>query len=92
LLLTSCFLLLFSVSCAQSEETATAKKGDYERGRAIYDKYCFYCHGRTGRGDGAVAIAVSPHPADFISDKKRMAKSGRVVIPQEAYLAILRRD
>ncbi|MBI3397722.1 MAG: cytochrome c [Deltaproteobacteria bacterium] len=68
-------MLLVSVSCAQAKETATAKNGDPETGRAIYEKYCFYCHGRTGRGDGAVAIAISPHPADFISDKKRMAKS-----------------
>ncbi|MBI5328562.1 MAG: cytochrome c [Deltaproteobacteria bacterium] len=74
-LLTSCLLLLFSVSCAQAKETAATKRGDPERGKAIYEKYCFYCHGRTGKGDGAVSIAISPHPADFISDKKRMAKS-----------------
>jgi mono/diheme cytochrome c family protein len=41
----------------------------------VYDKYCFYCHGREGRGDGAIGIAVSPHPADFVGDERKMAKS-----------------
>ena len=59
-----------------SEKTAVlTKMGDPEKGKGIYEKYCFYCHGREGRGDGAVGMAVSPHPADFVGDKKRMAKS-----------------
>ncbi len=52
-----------------------AKKGDPEKGKVVYEKYCFYCHGREGRGDGAIGIAVTPHPADFVGDKRKMAKS-----------------
>ena len=61
---------------ASAEKTAVlTKMGDPEKGKVIYEKYCFYCHGREGRGDGAIGMAVSPHPADFVGDKKRMAKS-----------------
>ena len=61
---------------ASAEKTAVLNKtGDSEKGKVIYEKYCFYCHGREGRGDGAIGMAVSPHPADFVGDKKRMAKS-----------------
>ncbi|MBM2838338.1 MAG: hypothetical protein HW415_963 [Deltaproteobacteria bacterium] len=69
--------LLKSAEVKTSEEKvkAKAKQGDPEKGKAVYDKYCFYCHGREGRGDGAIAIAVTPHPADFVGDKKKMAKS-----------------
>ena len=58
----------------------TQKKGDPTAGEIIYDKYCFYCHGREGRGDGAIAMAVDPKPADFIKDIKRMAKPDKVLI------------
>ncbi len=86
----ACLLLLLFLlsSCRQNNsdpallKSAGEKKiefkvrqGDPEKGKVIYEKYCFYCHGREGRGDGAIGIAVSPHPADFVGDKKKMAKS-----------------
>ncbi len=49
--------------------------GDTLRGKLIYEKHCHFCHGRKGLGDGPVGIAVSPHPADFVNDKKRMKKT-----------------
>jgi len=52
-----------------------AKGGDAEAGRVIYEKYCHFCHGRKGLGDGPVGIAISPHPADFVNDTKRMSKT-----------------
>ncbi len=69
----------------QSEEDASLNPnerivGDPVEGKGIYDKYCFYCHGREGRGDGAIAIAVEPKPVDFVANKKRMAKPDRVLI------------
>ncbi len=69
----------------QSEEDASLNPdekivGDPVEGKRIYNKYCFYCHGREGRGDGAIAIAVEPKPIDFVADKKRMAKPDRVLI------------
>ncbi|MBI5344271.1 MAG: cytochrome c [Deltaproteobacteria bacterium] len=50
-------------------------RGDIEAGKAVYEKYCRYCHGEKGLGDGVVATALTPHPADFVNDAIRMSKS-----------------
>jgi mono/diheme cytochrome c family protein len=50
--------------------------GDSVHGKALYEKYCHYCHGPKGRGDGPVGIAITPKPVDFTSDK-RMLKSDK---------------
>ena len=63
------------VKTSQEKAEGKAKLGDPEKGKVVYEKYCFYCHGREGRGDGAIGIAVTPHPADFVGDKRKMAKS-----------------
>lgn len=78
------------IGCSGEKDAATAPKapaaappaaaqeirpGDPVAGKEIYLKHCHYCHGRTGRGEGPVGIAISPHPADFIGDRKRMAKT-----------------
>jgi mono/diheme cytochrome c family protein len=36
-----------------------------EIGRAQYTKYCTACHGAAGKGDGTVADALKPRPADL---------------------------
>ncbi len=70
-LLVSFLLIITAPVCSVAE----GHKGDPEAGKKIYERYCRYCHGRTGRGDGAISMAVYPHPADFVGDRKRMAKS-----------------
>lgn len=52
-----------------------SEPGDPLSGKVVYEKYCHYCHGPRGHGNGPVGIAVSPHPADFTTDKKRMNKT-----------------
>lgn len=62
----------------EQKQAATAeviKPGDPAAGKEIYLTHCHFCHGRTGHGDGPVGIAISPHPADFVGDRKRMAKT-----------------
>lgn len=59
----------------QAEVSAAKIGGDPENGKLIYEKYCHFCHGRTGLGDGPVGIAISPHPANFVDDRKRMEKT-----------------
>ncbi|HLC18719.1 MAG TPA: cytochrome c, partial [Thermodesulfobacteriota bacterium] len=56
-------------------ESVVKKAGDLESGKRIYETYCHFCHGRTGLGDGPVGIAITPHPADFVHDTKRMSNT-----------------
>lgn len=48
---------------------------DTALGKEIYFRYCHFCHGQKGYGDGPVGIALTPHPADFVTDAKRMSKT-----------------
>lgn len=36
-----------------------------ERGKESYDLYCWSCHGKKGRGDGAAGASFPIPPADF---------------------------
>ena len=49
--------------------------GDPVAGKELYFKHCHYCHGERGMGDGPVGIALTPHPADFVHDQKRMSQT-----------------
>lgn len=60
-----------------AEAVVPTAAGDPAVGKEIYFKFCHYCHGQTGMGDGPVGIAISPHPADFVNDSKRMAKTDK---------------
>ncbi|MBI5194346.1 MAG: cytochrome c [Nitrospirae bacterium] len=82
-IITSIFLI---TSCSsgsnQKQSTAVAEKGnivvrkpDLAVGERLYNKYCFYCHGKEGRGDGAIGIGLPLKPVDFIGDTERMKKS-----------------
>lgn len=42
-------------------------------GAAIYKSECAVCHGKGGKGDGPVAVALRPPPAD-LTDTARLAK------------------
>lgn len=59
--------------------------GDPVAGKVIYEKYCHFCHGREGLGDGPVGIAISPHPADFVNDTKRMSKTDEELFESITY-------
>jgi DMSO reductase family type II enzyme heme b subunit len=56
---------------AQTDEVVKA-------GKKIFDKSCWFCHGREGRGDGPVADYVVPRPRDFVTAlfKFRTTESG----------------
>jgi mono/diheme cytochrome c family protein len=40
-------------------------------GRQMFDSYCSACHGRTGKGDGPAATALTPRPADLTQFTKK---------------------
>lgn len=67
--------LVAALSLHQTAYAASDLAADLDNGKALYTKYCFYCHGKEGRGDGAVAIAVQPKPVDFVNDQERMSRS-----------------
>lgn len=58
-----------------AQTSAVIKAGDPAKGKEIYFKYCHFCHGTKGLGDGPVGLALTPHPADFVNDTKRMSKT-----------------
>ncbi|MFQ5735578.1 MAG: ethylbenzene dehydrogenase-related protein [Thermodesulfobacteriota bacterium] len=39
--------------------------GDVEKGRTVYERLCWWCHGREGEGDGPAARYLNPPPRDF---------------------------
>lgn len=46
-------------------------QGDASLGQAFYNKNCFTCHGKQGRGDGPRAHFNRPRPRDFTSEESR---------------------
>lgn len=50
---------------------APGEQGRPMRGQAIYDEYCFHCHGMKGQGDGPEARIQIVPPANFQSPRSR---------------------
>ena len=50
---------------------APGEQGRPMRGQAIYDEYCFRCHGMKGQGDGPEARIQIVPPANFQSPRSR---------------------
>ena len=61
-----------------------------DKGRVLYHRFCSYCHGKTGKGDGPNSFNLSPKPADlsgiqtYSSDKIKaietvLKKGGKVL-------------
>lgn len=47
--------------------SSAALAGDAQKGKEIYDKRCWWCHGEQGAGDGPSAELLNPPPRDFTS-------------------------
>ena len=45
-------------------------------GQEMYVSYCAPCHGRTGKGDGPAAPALTPKPSDLTQFAKKYGKGG----------------
>ena len=61
------------------KENIAVRKPDLAVGERLYNKYCFYCHGKEGRGDGAIGIGLPLKPVDFVGDTEIMKKSDDVL-------------
>ncbi len=61
------------------ESDPAAFKEHVERGRAVYYKNCFYCHGDLMRGEGMFAHGLNPIPTNF-------EDAGTIAQLQESFL------
>ena len=46
-------------------------------GRALFETYCFVCHGRVGAGDGPLVPKI-PNPPAYTSERVRTMPAGRI--------------
>ena len=76
-LLISVLALGLCVGFAEDAKKAgKAKKADLAVGKKVFEKFCFICHGLTGKGDGQAAAALNPKPRNF-GDTAYMSKQTR---------------
>lgn len=54
-----------AVALAVLTATTAMADGDAAKGKAIFAEKCTSCHGAGGKGDGPMAVAMSPPPANF---------------------------
>lgn len=60
---------------AQSEP-----QGTIERGKEVYETFCWSCHGRYGRGDGPAAQYLATPPADFTNPAVLGGRSNQQIV------------
>jgi len=63
----------------QQASTPIVKKGSAPvttpvSGEEQFNSYCAPCHGKTGRGDGPAAAALTPRPSDLTQFAKKFGK------------------
>ena len=47
-----------------------------EKGEKIYQKLCWTCHGKTGKGDGPAAAALTVAPSDYSEELVQSQSDG----------------
>lgn len=66
--------------------------GNAKRGKALYERYCMFCHGPEGDGRGESAPYLDPKPRDFTKAvfKCRSTPSGSLPLDSDLYNTISR--
>ena len=67
------FLLGVSLAWAAPLAAQPPPQGVLERGKAVYEKHCAYCHGMDGKAGTPVGRLLTPHPRNF-ADPVEMAR------------------
>ena len=49
-----------------------------QQGQKVAQVNCVSCHGKSGKGDGAAAVALNPKPADWTSKKVQEESDGEI--------------
>ncbi len=84
--------LVFSLTSVAQETRADGLTGNAKRGKALYQRYCIFCHGKYGDGAGDSAPYLDPKPRDFVKAtfKCRSTPSGSLPLDTDLYDTISR--
>ena len=84
-------ILLIASSSAQDTHIGKMS-GNAKRGKALYQRYCIFCHGHEGDGRGESAPFLDPKPRDFTKAvfKCRSTPSGSLPLDSDLYDTISR--
>jgi mono/diheme cytochrome c family protein len=84
--------MLWSVTGVTQESQIGNLVGSAKRGRALYQRYCIFCHGPDGDGRGESAPYLDPKPRDFTKAvfKCRSTPSGSLPLDSDLYDTISR--
>jgi len=84
--------LLWSVTGLAQESHIGNLVGHANRGKALYQRYCIFCHGEYGDGTGESAPYLDPKPRDFTKAvfKCRSTPSGSLPLDTDLYATISR--
>src|SRR5215831_9353116 len=86
-------LILLSCRAALTQESHVGDlTGNEHSGKALYRRYCIYCHGEFGNGQGENAPWLDPKPRDFTKGtfKCRSTPSGNLPLDSDLYDSITR--
>lgn len=78
---------------AAAQQTQVGKfTGNVKHGKALYARYCIFCHGEHGDGRGDSAPYMNPKPRDFTraNFKCRSTPSGTLPLDEDLYDTISR--
>ncbi len=83
---------LWSLTGIAQEAHIGKLTGDAKRGKALYQRYCIFCHGPDGDGRGESAPWLDPKPRDFTKAvfKCRSTPSGSLPLDSDLYDTISR--
>jgi mono/diheme cytochrome c family protein len=92
LVLAAALFLPLAASAQQMESHIGNLTGHSERGRQLYYRYCWGCHGARGDGNGENAPYVNPNPRNFVQGtfKCRSTPTGTLPLDQDLYNSLVR--
>jgi mono/diheme cytochrome c family protein len=84
--------ILWGMAAAAQESHVGKLVGNARRGKALYQRYCVFCHGPNGDGRGESAPYLDPKPRDFTKAlfKCRSTPSGSLPLDSDLYETITR--
>ncbi len=84
--------MLWSIGATGQESHIGNLVGNAKRGKALYVRYCVFCHGTEGDGRGESAPYLDPKPRDFTKAafKCRSTPSGTLPLDTDLYDTISR--